>query len=94
MKKRIIVLLVLLVTMATLLITTSCQGGCNKELFDLQYAYNRAYIKIGEEWVDTPIKKWTDYEDGEQLQITLQDGTKMLVSSFNCILYYGELPTS
>lgn len=49
MKKRIIVLLVLLITMATLLLTASCQGGCNKELFDLQYAYNRAYIKIGEE---------------------------------------------
>ena len=94
MKKRIIVLLVLLVTVVTLLLTASCQGGCNKELFDLQYAYNRAHIKIGDERVDIPIQKWTDYEDGEQLQITLQDGTKILVSSFNCILYYGELPTS
>ena len=93
MKKRIIVLLVLIVIMATLLIATSCQGGCNKELFDLQYAYNRAYIKVGEEWVDISIKSWTDYE-GEQLQITLHDGSKILVSSVNCILYYGELPTS
>lgn len=93
MKKRSIVLLVLIVTIATFLITTSCKGGCNKELFDLQYAYNRAYIKVGEEWVDTPIKKWIDYE-GEQLQITLHDGSKILVSSINCILYYGELPTS
>ena len=93
MKKRIIVLLVLMITMATLLITTSCQGGCNKELFDLQYAYDRAYIKVGEEWVDISIKSWTDYE-GEQLQITLHDGSKILVSSINCILYYGKLPTS
>ena len=93
MKKRIIVLLVLIVTIATLLITASCQGGCNKEIFDLQYAYNRAYIKVGEEWVDISIKSWTDYE-GEQLQITLHDGSKILVSSINCILYYGELPTS
>lgn len=93
MKKRIIVLLILMVTMATLFMTTSCQGGCNKEIFDLQYAYNRAYIKVGEEWIDTPIKAWTDYE-GEQLQIALQDGTKILVSSINCILYYGKLPTS
>ena len=93
MKKRIIVLLVLIVTIATLLITTSCQGGCNKEIFDLQYAYNRAYIKVGEEWIDIPITRWVDYE-GEQLQITLQDGSKVLVSSINCILYYGKLPTS
>ena len=93
MKKRIIVLLVLIATMATLLIATSCKGGCNKELFDLQYAYNRAYIKVGEEWVDISIKSWTDYE-GEQLQITLHDGSKILVSSISCILYYGELPTS
>lgn len=93
MKKRSIILLVLISIVATLLIATSCQGGCNKELFDLQYAYNRAYIKVGKEWIDTPIKSWTDYE-GEQLQITLHDGSKILVSSINCILYYGELPTS
>ncbi len=93
MKKRIIVLLVLIATITTLLITTSCNGGCNYQVIDLQYAYHRAYVKLGEEWVDIPIKAWNDYE-GEQLQITLQDGTKILVSSINCILYYGELPTS
>ena len=93
MKKRIIVLLVLVATMVTLFMTTSCSGGCNYQVIDLQYAYNRAYIKVGEEWLDTPIKAWKDYE-GEQLQLTLQDGSKILVSSINCILYYGELPTS
>lgn len=93
MKKKLIVLLVLIIVMTTLLMTASCSGGCNYQVIDLQYAYNKAYIKVGEKWIDTPIKGWVDYE-GEQLQITLHDNSKILVSSINCILYYGKLPTS
>lgn len=88
MKKRIIVLLVLIIAMATLFMTTSCQGSCNKE-----YTEYRAYIKVGEEWIDIPIKKSTHYS-GALFKITLQDGSTIYVSSINCILYYGELPTS
>ena len=65
--------------------------GCNKQLIDLNYNYSNAYVKIGDEWMDLKIRSWTDY-DGEQLQITLTDGTVMLVSSYYCILYNGTLP--
>ena len=66
-------------------------AGCNYQLIDMNYKYTHAYIKIGEEWKDLEIKSWHDY-DGEQLQITLKDGTVMLVSSYYCILYNGTLP--
>ena len=89
MKRTFLILLTLMLTVCALM--CGCRGGCNKEILDLQYAYNHAYIQIGDEWIDLPITRWTDYE-GEQLQITLTDGTKILVSSINCILYYGELP--
>lgn len=66
-------------------------SGCNYQMLGLDYHYSYAYIKIGDEWVNLEIAKWTEYE-GEQLQITLKDGTVMLVSSINCILYSGSLP--
>ena len=91
MKRKIILIPTLLLVTVFCVLFVGCQGGCNKEIFDLQYSYDRAYVKVGNGWKDIPIKKWTDYE-GEQLQLTLKDGSKMLVSSVNCILYYGELP--
>lgn len=67
-------------------------AGCNKQMIDLNYSFDKAYVKIGEEWQDVEIKTWTDYEDGEQIQIKLKDGTVLLVHSANCILYKGNLP--
>ena len=80
-------ILVLLCLLACIAIFT----GCNYQVFDTNYTFTNAYIKIGEEWVDLEIKSWTDYE-GEQIQITLFDDTVMVVNSVNCILYSGELP--
>ena len=65
--------------------------ACNKQILDLNLKFDRAYVKIGDEWKDVAIKLWNDY-DGEQIQITLQDDTVILTSSMNCILYKGELP--
>ena len=76
---------------ASILATAALTAGCNYQMIDLNYRYTHAYVKIGEEWKDLEIKSWHDY-DGEQLQITLNDGTVMLVSSYYCILYNGTLP--
>lgn len=87
MKKKLLVLLsVLSVGFACL------ASSCNKQLIDLDLKFTKAYVKIGDEWVDLNVKTWTDYEDGEQIQLTLGDGTVMLVHSANCILYKGKLP--
>ena len=67
-------------------------AGYNKQFFDFNYKYTNAYIKIGDEWKDVKIKAWTDYEDGDQLQLVLEDDTVLLVHSMNCILYIGTLP--
>ena len=87
MKKTIKIAVIIAVILALVL----CLCACNYQVGDLNYHYTNAYVKIGETWVDFEIKKWKDY-DGEQLQITLKDGTVMLVSSINCVLYNGELP--
>ena len=88
MKKKIIT------AVLTAIIALQCvsMAGCNKQIFDLNYEFKNAYVKIGDEWVDLEIKTWTDYEDGEQIQLILMDGTVLVVHSENCILYNGELP--
>ena len=95
MKKSLtakLIILILLLTILSCSILCGC-NGCNYQPFDTTYKYDKAYVKIGEEWVALEIRSWTDYE-GEQLQLKLKDGSILLVSSYNCILYYGELPTS
>lgn len=66
--------------------------SCNQQIIDFNLKFDRAYVKIGDEWKDIEVKMWTDYEDGEQIQLTLKDGTVILVHSANCILYNGNLP--
>lgn len=81
-----------LALIVTCVLFMMCFTGCgNYEEFDFTYTFTKAYVKIGEEWKDIEVKSWTDYE-GEQLQLRLHDGTVMLVSSINCILYEGTLP--
>lgn len=95
MKKSLTIKLIIIVLFTVILSCSVLCGcnGCNYQILDTTYYYNKAYVKIGEEWVDLEIRTWDDYE-GEQLQIKLIDGSILLVSSYNCILYYGELPTS
>lgn len=59
--------------------------GCNKQVIDLNYKYNKAICKIGNETKKIEIKKWKDY-DGEQLQIIDKEGNVYLISSYNCTL--------
>lgn len=63
--------------------------SCNKNMLDLTYRYDYAYIKLQNgEVIEGPITSWTDYE-GEQLQVTI-NGVTYLTSSYNCTLvYYG-----
>ena len=82
-----------LAIIATLVLSTVCFTGCgNQQMFDTNYTFKKAYVKIGDEWKDLEVKTWTDYEDGEQLQLKLKDGTVFIVHSANCILYDGTLP--
>lgn len=76
--KRIVSLIVVLCAALAL-------GGCNRTLFDTNYTFNKAIITIGDQTYCYDIKSWKDYE-GEQLQITLEDGSTILVSSYNTIL--------
>lgn len=79
---------VLLISLFALAIIAMSFAGCgNKDYFDTVRTYDRAIILLPNgEVVDTKIKAWRDYEDGEQLQITAEDGTVYLTNSFRCDL--------
>lgn len=80
MKRKITLALAIMAIMFTL-------TACNKQLIDTTYSFDKAIIKMPDDTVkEINIKSWTDYEDGEQLQIVATNGDVYLVSSINCIL--------
>lgn len=81
MKKKLLV-----VVLATTMILGLTACG-NKDMFDTNYTFDRAIIALPNgEVVEVEIDKWTDYEDGDQLQIIAKDGTVYLTSTLNCTL--------
>ncbi|MBR4377307.1 MAG: hypothetical protein IKP50_00255 [Bacilli bacterium] len=62
--------------------------GCNKQVVDFNYTFNYAIIQLPNgEIVQGYVESWTDYEDGEQLQVKI-DGVTYLCSSYNCVLMH------
>lgn len=59
--------------------------GCNKQVFDFDYNFDKAICNIGGTYKEIELRTWKDYE-GEQLQLTDKEGNKYLVSSINCTL--------
>ena len=81
MKKYIAIVLA-----AVLLVGILILAGCNKQLVDLTYSYEYAIIALPNgEIVEGKVSSWTDFEDGDQLQIKI-DGKTYLVHRSNVVL--------
>lgn len=81
MKKYIAIVLA-----AVLLVGILILAGCNKQLVDLTYSYEYAIIALPNgEIVEGKVSSWTDFEDGDQLQVKI-DGKTYLVHSSNVVL--------
>ena len=60
--------------------------GCNKDLIDTVYSYDYAIISLPNgQVVSGNVQNWTDYADGDQIQVTI-NGTTYLVHASNCVL--------
>ena len=82
MKKIIAVLLVVILALTLALFSV----GCNKQMVDLTYSYERAIIYLPNgEIVDGRVTSWTDFEDGDQIQVRIE-GKTYLVHSSNIVL--------
>ena len=81
MKKLLAVLLALVA-----IVSCAVLAGCNKQMVDLTYSYEYAIIGLPNgEVVEGKVSSWTDYEDGDQLQVKI-NGKTYLVHSSNVVL--------
>ena len=61
-------------------------AGCNKQMVDLTYSYERAILSLPNgEVIEGKVSSWTDFEDGDQIQVRI-DGKTYLVHSSNIVL--------
>ena len=81
MKKVIALLMAVIAVLGVCLLS-----GCNKQMVDLTYSYEYAIIGLPNgETVEGKVSSWTDYEDGDQLQVKI-NGKTYLVHSSNVVL--------
>ena len=79
MKKLITLVLVVVLAMCVL-------TGCNRQLFDATYSFERAIIYMPNgEVIEGKVDSWMDYEDGDQIQVKI-NGKTYLVHSSNIVL--------
>ena len=61
-------------------------AGCNKQMVDLTYSYEYAILSLPNgEVIEGKVSSWTDFEDGDQIQVRI-DGKTYLVHSSNIVL--------
>lgn len=70
-----------------LIFTALVLAGCNQQIFDFNFKFTKAYCK----WPDgsyrvIEVEKWTDYADGDQIQVIGKDGKVYLFHSANIVL--------
>lgn len=88
MKNKILKISVLVIMIIVMMFILT---GCNQTIIDTNYTFDRAIVVLNDSTkMEIQIKEWTDYSDGEQLQIKGKDGKTYLVSSFNTILIKDE----
>lgn len=64
--------------------------GCNKQVFDLNYTFDYAIIELPNgDIVEGKVQSWTDYEDGDQLQIKIDDVVYLVHSTDVTLIYKG-----
>ena len=78
---RKMIVFVMLVTALVLSFT-----ACNKQIVDTVYKYDRAIIYLPDGTViEGKVQSWTDFEDGDQIQVKI-DGVTYLVHSSDIAL--------
>lgn len=70
----------------TCLCVMSFSACGNKTFLDTTYTFNKAILTLPTgEVIEGKVDTWTDYEDGDQIQVVI-DGNVYLVHSSNIVL--------
>ena len=66
--------------------TAGLLTGCNRQIIDTTYSYERAIIGLPNgEVIEGKVQSWKDYDDGDQIQVKI-DGKQYLVHSEDVVL--------
>ena len=77
---------ILLVVLGFIVAMSGVLAGCNKQMFDTTYSFERAILSLPNgEIVEGKVQSWTDFDDGDQIQVKI-DGKQYLVHSENIVL--------
>ena len=80
MRKKTVALLLVMLVLVCLL----C--GCNRQIVDVTYNYNYAYIELPSgNMVEGKLDSWFDYENSDVVQVVI-DGTTYLTHYENVVL--------
>ncbi len=82
--KKVIIAIVLGVM---LVILTGCMVGNRNIGVDWQQTFNRAYIKLGDDWQKIVVKSWRDFDNGDEVQIVSTNDITYLTHYSNVVLY-------
>ncbi len=70
----------------TIILVVSMTTGCNMQVIDTTYSFERAIIQLPNgDIIEGKVTSWTDFEDGDQIQVKI-DGKTYLVHSSNVVL--------
>ena len=74
------------IVFVVLALTLIAFTGCNKQIIDTTYSFDKAIIELPNgEVVEGKVESWRDYKDGDQIQIKI-DGKTYLAHSINVCL--------
>jgi hypothetical protein len=85
MNKTAIKVISLIILILAVMVITMFFTGCNRQMIDLNYNFNYAIINTFNGTVEGKVTSWRDFDDGDQLQVTI-DGVTYLTSATNVIL--------
>ena len=76
-----------IICVASLVFTAMCLStACNKDILDTTWKFDYAYIKLPTgDVVQGKVVSWTDFDDGDQIQITV-NGKTYLTHISNVVL--------
>ena len=77
-----------LTILAAVVIAVLTLSSCNMQIIDTTYSYEYAIISLPNgDVVEGTVTSWTDFEDGDQIQVKI-DGKSYLVHSSNIALIH------
>ena len=65
-------------------------SGCNKQLFDTNFKFTKVHVFQTNKCYE--ITSWTDYEDGDQIQVKIKDFGTCLFHSNQIVLIESKCP--